>query len=223
MAFGPEFWTLIALAIFAAAAYGALLLGRPPTWLRALVKTGFMGALAGALIVADVPTPLVLATIASAFGDFFLAFDKKWLLPFGILSFLIAQLLYALIFLALWMFSGDNSPLWPRYLAMGAIIACSLGFLVWMAPKLRWMAIAVVPYAIAITGMAVAAMWLPWLGWPAMFGAVLFLASDLVLAAELFRLPPEAPARRFTAPFVWWSYAAAQLLIVWGALQAAFV
>lgn len=221
MEFGLLFWVLTALGVIAAAAYGAFLLNSPRVWLRALVKTLFMGAFAGALVVADVPAPLVLAAIASAAGDFFLAFDKKWLLPFGILSFLIAQLLYVLIFLALWMFSGDNAPLWPRYLAMGAIIVSSLGFLVWMAPKLRWMALAVVPYAIAITGMAVAAMWLPWPGWPAMLGAVLFLASDLVLAAELFRLPPDAPARRVTAPFVWWSYAAAQALIVWGVIQAA--
>ncbi|MBY0563944.1 MAG: lysoplasmalogenase [Hyphomonadaceae bacterium] len=221
MEFGPVFWALAALAVVAAAAYGALLLDRPRTWLRALVKTLFMGALSAALIIADVPAPLVIAAIASAFGDFFLAFDKKWLLPLGILSFLIAQLLYLIIFLALWFFSGDNSPLWPRYLAMGAIVVSSLGFLVWMAPKLRWMALAVVPYAIAITGMAVAAMWLPWAGWPAMLGAVLFLASDLVLATELFRLAPDAPARRITSPFVWWSYAAAQLLIVWGVIQVA--
>ena len=85
-------------------------------------------------------------------GDFFLAFDKKWLLPLGILSFLIAQLAYLLIFFALWFFSGDNSPLWPRYVAMALIIATAIGFLIWMAPKLGWMALGVVPYAIAITG-----------------------------------------------------------------------
>lgn len=221
MEFGAVFWALTAASVLAAAAYGALMLERRRTWLRALVKTAFMAALAAALFFADAPMPLVIAASASAFGDFFLAFDKKWLLPFGILSFLIAQLLYLIIFLGLWMFSGDNAPLWPRYLAMGAIILSSLGFLIWMAPKLRWMALAVAPYAVAITAMAIAAMWLPWAGWPAMLGAVLFLASDLVLATELFRLAPDARVRRFTSPFVWWSYAAAQVLIVWGVIQVA--
>jgi uncharacterized membrane protein YhhN len=54
-----------------------------------------------------------------------------------------------------------------------------------------------------------------------MLGAVLFLVSDFVLATELFRLPPDAPVRRITAPVVWWTYAAAQVLIVWGVIRLA--
>ena len=132
---------------------------------------------------------------------------------------LAAQLFYLLIFLAVWFFSGDNSPLWPRYLAMGAVAVTAVAFLVWMAPKLGWMALAVVPYAIAISAMAAAAMWVPWPGWPAMLGAASFLVSDFVLAAELFRLPPDSPLRRVTAPVVWWTYVAAQLLIVAGVVS----
>jgi hypothetical protein len=32
-------------------------------------------------------------------------------------------------------------------------------------------------------------------------------------------LPADAPARRFTAPVVWWTYATAQVLIVWGVIN----
>jgi uncharacterized membrane protein YhhN len=216
MQFGPEFWALIALGAVAAIAYGLFFLNRPPTWARAGVKTLFLAAWAVAFALAGAHPLLVIALAASALGDFFLAFDKKVLLPFGILSFLCAQLTYFVIFAALWFFSGDNSPLLPRYIAMGALIAGTLAFLVWMAPKLGWMALGVVPYAIAITAMAAMAMWLPWAGWPAMLGAISFVISDLVLATELFRLPPDAPARRITAPVVWWTYAAAQALIVLG-------
>jgi len=92
-------------------------------------------------------------------------------------------------------------------------------FLIWMAPKLGWMALGVIPNAIAITGMGAAAMWLPWIGWPAMLGALLFLISDFVLAAELFRLPPDAPVRRITTRVVWWTYAVAQTLIIWGVIN----
>jgi len=219
MTFGPPSWALAVLGVAAAVAYGVHFLHRPPSWPRALVKTLSLAATAGALIAAHAPFPLGLAIAASALGDFFLAFDRKWLLPFGILAFLIAQLLYVLMFGAIWFFSGDNSPLLPRYVAMALVILAAIGFLVWMAPKLGWMAIAVVPYAAAITAMGAAAMWLPWVGWPAMIGAISFLTSDFVLAAELFRLPPGAPVRRFTAPVVWWTYAAAQALIVWGLIR----
>lgn len=221
MNLGPIFWALIALGVAAAAAYGLHFLRRPATWLRAGVKTLAIGAPAAGFIVAGAPFPLVLALVASALGDFFLAFDKKWTLPLGILSFLLAQLVYFVIFTAIWFFSGDNSPLWPRYAAMGLVLACSFGFLIWMAPRLGWMALAVVPYAIAITGMAAMAMWLPWDGWPAMIGAVLFVISNFVLATELFRSPPDAPVRRITAPLVWWTYVGAQALIVTGIILAA--
>ena len=49
-----------------------------------------------------------------------------------------------------------------------------------------------------------------------MIGALSFLTSDFVLSAELFRLAPDAPARRWTGPVVWWTYAAAQVLIITG-------
>jgi uncharacterized membrane protein YhhN len=212
----PVFWALVALSAGAAVTYGAFFLNRPPSLLRAGVKTLFMGALTAAFATTPVHPILLIALGAAAAGDFFLAFDKKWTLPLGILSFLIAQLAYFLIFFALWIFSGDNAPLWPRYAAMVLIVATAIGFLLWMAPKLRWMALGVVPYAIAIAAMACMAMWLPWAGWPAMVGVISFLVSDFVLAAELFRLAPDSPARRITAPVVWWTYAAAQLLIVTG-------
>ena len=217
LSIGPIFWALAALGGAAGVAYGIYFLRRPPSLVRALVKTLFMGATAAALMSAHAPFPLVFAIICSALGDFFLAFKSKWTLPLGIAAFLLAQLAYVLIFTAIWFFSGDNSPLTPRYIAMGAVIVAAIVFLVWMAPRLGWMALAVVPYALAITGMGVAAMWLPWAGWPAIVGALLFLSSDFVLAAELFRLPPDA--RQITAPVVWWTYAAAQALIVWGVID----
>jgi uncharacterized membrane protein YhhN len=216
MEFGPTFWILAALGVACAAAYGLYFLRRPPTLPRALVKTAFLGFLATAFFVTETRAPIVLALALSAAGDFFLAFDKKWTLPLGILAFLLAQLLYALIFFGLWMLAPDGAPLWPRYLMMSLIVLTTLGFLIWMGPKLGWMALGVVPYSIAITAMACMAMWLPWAGWPAMLGALSFLVSDFVLSAELFRLPPDAPQRRIAAPVVWWTYAAAQLLIVAG-------
>lgn len=220
MGFGTASWALVVLGAVAALAYGIFLLNRPPSLLRAAVKTLFLASWTAAFVIAGAHSIVVIALAASALGDFFLAFDKKWILPLGILSFLIAQLSYFIIFFFGWMFAGEIAPLWPRYLGMGLIIATSLGFLIWMAPKLGWMALGVVPYSIAIAGMACMAFWLPWIGWPAMAGAVSFVISDFVLATELFRLPPDAPVRRITTPVVWWTYAAAQALIVWGVVLA---
>lgn len=217
---GPAFWALGGLSLAAAIIYGLSFLDKRPSFPRALLKTAFMALLTAAFAAAGAPAPLLIALAAAACGDFFLAFDKKWTLPLGILSFLICQVLYLLIFFLLWLFSGDNSPLWPRYAATALIAATALGFLIWMGPKLGWMALGVVPYAIAIAGMASMAMWLPWAAWPAMLGVVSFLVSDFVLAAELFRLPEDAPVRRITTRVVWWTYAAAQVLIVWGILNA---
>lgn len=213
------FLALAGVSAAAAVVYGLFFLNRAPSWPRALVKTAFMAALAAAFISRGSHPFLIIALAASAAGDFFLAFDKKWVLPLGILSFLTAQLAYLVIFFFMWMFSGDNAPLWPRYAAMGLVIAAASACVLWLLPKLKWMALAVVPYAIAITGMGAMAMWLPWSGWPAMLGAALFLTSDFVLAAELFRLTPDAPARRYTVPIVWWTYVAAQALIVFGIVR----
>ncbi len=220
MEFSTITWALCGFGALAAAAYGLMFLGRPPSLLSAAVKTAFMAAFAAAFALAGAEPLLILALAAAAAGDWFLAFDKKQLVPLGILSFLIAQLAYLFVFLALAMLALDATPLWPRYAAMALICATTLGFLVWMAPKLGWMALGVVPYSIAITAMACMAFWLPWAGWPAMLGAVSFLVSDFVLAVELFRLPADAPVRRITAPVVWWSYAAAQMLIVAGVVLA---
>jgi uncharacterized membrane protein YhhN len=223
IALGPAFWALAAASIAATLAYGFMFLNKPPSLLRAGVKTLFMGALAAAFAIANAPPPLIAALTCAALGDLCLAFDKTLALGLGILSFLLMQLLYTLMFFGLWMLSGDNSPLWPRYAMIGAIVLVSAGFLVWIGPRLKWLALGVVPYSLAIVAMACMAMWLPWVGWAAMLGALSFLASDGVLSAELFKLPPDAPARRITAPIVWWTYVAAQVLIVIGMAQAAAV
>ncbi|WP_395646824.1 lysoplasmalogenase family protein [Terricaulis sp.] len=281
----PTFWALSGLGGAAAVAYGVFFLNRKPGFLRAIVKTLFMGALAAAFAVGHGHPVLITALAAAALGDFFLAFDKKWLLPLGIIAFLIAQLGYLTIFFFNWMFAGDNAPLWPRYAGMALVLACLAAFLAWFwrIPEMKrapWSGavavlaplaiglvlpayllsivtllgkaqdkpdlIAVLPlgallvaaaaftwlrrdlgvirlaamiYAGVITLMACAAMWIPWPAWAAMLGALFFLVSDFVLAAELFRLPADATVKRYTTPAVWWTYVAAQALIIIGVTQ----
>lgn len=282
--FDPAFWALAALGVIAAIVYGRFFLNRRESVVRALVKTGMMASFAAAFSLHGAFPPLLIAFAGSALGDFFLAFSKKWTLPLGILCFFAAQIAYFAIFLAMWMFSGDNAPLWPRYtmmvllalvvlaylswfwnvpelkraplsgrvavacfIALGAIVPFIIlavrtllghdqdeqsllagggviGFVVfcgiigWVRRDLGALKLAAMTYAGAILLMVVQSLWVPWAGWPVMIGAMLFLLSDLALAAELFRLPADAPIRELTRPLVWWTYAGAQILIVAGIL-----
>jgi len=217
--FGALFWALAGGGVVAAIGYGLFYLHRPESMARAIAKTLFMAGLTAAFASIGAPWVLLLALAAAAIGDFVLAFDNKAILPLGILAFLICQLSYLYLF---WTHRADGADLDPtlvRYAAMALVLATAIGFLIWMGPKLGPMAAAVIPYSIAICAMACAAFLLPWRGWPAMVGVVSFLTSDFVLSAELFRLPPDAPARRITVPVVWWTYVAAQVLIVWGLVR----
>ncbi len=210
------FWTLGGLGAAAAAIYGLFYLNKRESLGRAALKALYMVALAGAFESAGAPWIVIVALAAAAIGDFVLAFDNKAVLPFGILAFLICQLAYLYFF---WTHRASGPALEPsalRYAAMALVLATAIGFLLWMGPKLGAMAVPVILYSVAICAMAASAFVLPWRAWPAMAGVASFLTSDFVLSAELFGLGPDAPARRMTAPVVWWTYVAAQLMIGWG-------
>lgn len=281
-------WVFLAISATCALAYGLYFLNRPESLLRALVKAGMMGALAAAFWGG--PPPLVIAFTAAALGDFFLAFEKRtWALPLGMVAFLIMQVGYIGAFFAIWLLSGDGSPIWPRYalmvltalviatflvalwrepgrkgsavlavlavlgaMAIGAALPftgvvgmfamnnsgpvgtwpswATLGgvyvvgaLLMWLRRDLGLVKLAGMIYAAVIVEMAFVSFWAPWAGWMAMLGALSFLVSDGVLSWELFRMAPDAPARRITSHVVWWTYAAAQGLIALGLVNAARV
>lgn len=213
------FWALSGLGAAAAVIYGLFYLNRRESLGRAALKALFMVALTAAFQSAGAPWIVLLAFAAAAIGDFVLAFDNKAILPLGILAFLICQLGYLYFFWTRRVEGADLDPTLIRYAAMALVLATAAGFLIWMGPKLGPMAVPVIVYSVAICAMACAAFLLPWRAWPAMVGVASFLTSDFVLSAELFRLAPNDPARRITVPVVWWTYAAAQLLIAWGIVR----
>jgi uncharacterized membrane protein YhhN len=87
----------------------------------------------------------------------------------------------------------------------------------WLWPRLGAMRLAVAGYVLAITAMVATALLLPPARAPATAGAILFFASDAILAAQLFR-------QRFTgrggALAIWWLYYLGQVGIAWGFLRA---
>ncbi|MES1198373.1 MAG: lysoplasmalogenase family protein [Pseudomonadota bacterium] len=280
MQFTPAAWAFVAISVAAAVLYGVVFEAKPPSLLRAVAKTVFLAALTVAFHLAGAPNAFVIALAAAASGDFFLAFDKPWVLPIGMIAFIAMHVFYIVTMLDLITPEGAE-PIWARFALTAAMLIVVLLYLVWFwreprpgrSPLLAVLAIAGAlafggaPFIIAATGhidaspgsinvhpnlpfagavlllaaifiwlrrdlgavklagmfyaaiimqMAYATFWLPWSGWPAMLGAICFLVSDGVLSAELFRLKPDAPARRITGPVVWWTYAAAQLLIAFG-------
>jgi uncharacterized membrane protein YhhN len=212
------FGALCALAGTVALAYGGVASRQPPGLGGALLRPLFAVALAGALYLAGVHPFLLIALGAAALGDLALAFERRSLLAPALLALTISVLAYATILLFRWIFAGDLSPLWPRYAGMAVVILAALGLLVWLAPRLGWLALGVVPYTLATTAMACAGLWQEWRAWPVMIGVLLFGASQALMLSTWFRPHADASEQRLAWTMAWFAYAAAQGLIVAGLL-----
>jgi uncharacterized membrane protein YhhN len=127
--------TLLVASVAASGFYGFVFLHRPKGYLRALVKTGAIAALAAAVAQSGTGPAialLVAALAVSALGDFLLALEGTWALALGILAFLFAQLAYVVTFFGLWILGGDLAPLGPRYATSVCVVAAVLTFLAWL-------------------------------------------------------------------------------------------
>jgi uncharacterized membrane protein YhhN len=127
---------------------------------------------------------LGLALALSCLGDIFLALRVDNGFIYGLIAFLIAHLVYLFLFVRKW-----RRPLRPptsRLLVSIGVLAFSLIFSQWLAPGLGKIALPVMTYICAITLMVVAALWANLsTSWVAI-GAILFMTSDSLLAADRF-------------------------------------
>ncbi len=213
---------LLLLALGCAALFGLREKALKPLSVRAAVKAGAVGGFAGALAVAGGVGLLTAGLIASAVGDFLLALDRKITFALGMLAFLIAHICYIVLFLAiLGAAGGAAEPMGPRLIVAAALFLGAVVMLAWLWRDLGWHRLSVPVYMIALIAMATLAWQLPWTAWPAMAGAILFVFSDTVLAAQTFRADPnDLPPVLRGHSLVWWTYVAAQALIVIGVLLA---
>jgi uncharacterized membrane protein YhhN len=208
-----DLW-LWAVAGVCAILYGLVLVQRPPSALRTLVKTAATGALAVLAYLQGGGPLLAIALALCAIGDAFLAGDPKRWLPFGLAAFLAGHLVYVLLF---WRERGPaGTHFWivaPLVvLAAGALLARLWGALGALKP-------AVVAYVLAIVAMVGASLLLPALCWPATIGALAFMASDAILSFDLFKGGKLLSSPRLTAWAVWFLYFGGQALIAWGMLR----
>lgn len=152
---------------------------------------------------------LVPALLLSASGDWLLAVPG-WpqSFVFGLAAFLLAHLCFlgALLPLVL-----NSTPSRARIAAVVGMCSAAAAMLVWLWPHLGRDKLPVTAYIVVLSAMVCAALLaqLPtiWAG----VGAVCFAASDSMIAISRFILGNEALA----VP-IWWSYAAAQILITAG-------
>lgn len=183
-----------------------------------VLQPPFKAAMASLLAVAAFAHPIVRerrwlmpALLFSAAGDWLLAVPW-WTLSFtlGLGAFLLAHLSYVGALLPL---ATQHALPGPRIAAVVVTCLVSLALLVWFWPHLGPdnMTIPVTAYLMVLTTMVCTALMarMPTI-WTAV-GAVCFVTSDAMIAIGRFILKNEALA----VP-VWWSYAAAQILITAG-------
>lgn len=161
---------------------------------------------------------LMLALLLSAIGDWVLAIPW-WPLSFvvGLAAFLLAHLCFLTALLPLVpAFSGASEDARPSMVRIAAVVlmcAASIALLAWFWPHLGAdkLTVPVTVYIVVLTAMVCTALLakLPTI-WTAV-GALCFAVSDSMIAIGRFILGNEALA----VP-IWWSYAAAQILITAG-------
>ena len=187
-------------------------LTQPPRLARTAAKTLAVAMLAALAFMQGGPGLLVAALALSAIGDAFLSYDSEPTFLGGLGSFLLAHVLY----IALFAHSGGGFPAfaaepWRAVVAVAmAVFALAMLSVLWrrVGAGLR---VPVAVYVVAILAIGIAALTVnhPWV----IVGAILFMASDALLATEKFVMAPGSPHRAWTRYAVWVLYYVAQVAI----------
>jgi uncharacterized membrane protein YhhN len=151
-----------------------------------------------------------LALAFSAAGDAFLAIDGERLFVPGLASFLATHLLLIVVFARIPR-HAVAPPSKGRRTAGLLIPLVAVSYAALLVPDLGKLAVAVILYIAAITGMAVMALRVRPLAVP--IGAVAFMISDSLISLDKFLWHAD-----WLGPAIWLTYALAQLLIARGML-----
>ena len=201
---------LLYLAILFAGIF-LILRWRPFFNLRPYIKAAMAVFLAAYCITAQPPLTIMAAGFAlSALGDYFLDLrGEKWFLP-GLIAFFAAHVAFAV-----YLFGHMAPPSMFTPIEWGlcaALIAITVAFYIWLQPSLPGdMKIPVAAYSLVITIMGITALTttLPSILVP--LGALLFIASDVVLAIERFKFKFPLDKK-----INWTLYASGQILLAIG-------
>lgn len=201
--------TIALLISLAAAVLYLLMLGKEASWRLSAVKTASTSLLALIACHMGGPTLLIAGLALSALGDFFLSRDGEKAFIGGLASFLIAHAAYIALFAAV----GQSPTVllsMPLVLAAALLIAISLALLRTILRHVpNELRLPVMVYCAALMLMGLTALATE--RTPVIVGAMMFVASDAILAWEKF-VEPAGSARKPPMRFaVWVLYYAAQV------------
>ena len=208
--------TAVAGSGAAIALYYQLWVNAPESAVRSGLKTAPVALFSLAAALAGAPWLLVLGLALGALGDLALSRRGEAAFMAGLGSFALAHLAYAALFvgiegrLALFDLSAG------RWLALAVLAILAQSTVIWLLPHTGGLKRAVAAYVAIIAAMGLAALHLPAQHGLAILGAGLFVASDLVLSVELFRMEEGGHAARMASHAVWPLYWAGQGLILLG-------
>ncbi|MDO9307122.1 MAG: lysoplasmalogenase [Mesorhizobium sp.] len=197
----------VLLAVF----YG-MIVHRAPSLRRTIVKTGSVVLLAALAAIEGGPTLLVAALALSAVGDACLAQDGEGPFLAGLASFLLTHIAYVGLF---WTTGGGIAEIvsQPSRIVIALTLLAAVGLILsrlWPAIEAA-MRPPVALYCVAILAMGLSS--LSDLGAAVVAGAVLFMASDAILAAGRFLVPHDHPRQNWMRPLVWLLYYTSQLVL----------
>ena len=200
---------LLLVGLAAALIYGLVYCYRGPSTAKTAVKAVPMlsFAMAGGLTYAN---PLiVLALMLSAIGDIALSRNGARAFLVGLAGFALAHAVYIMHF---WGLAGG------LHLSVAAlsVMVFAAATEVWLIPYTAAMRWPVRIYVLLISLMALTALGLPEMPL-AMIGAFAFLASDTILALQLFRMTESSRWQIPASVTLWGLYAAGQFAILAGA------
>jgi uncharacterized membrane protein YhhN len=204
-----------AIAAGLSLAYGVWRVKDGPSVTRTMMKAmsvAFLGVIA---FFAGGPLLLVVALLLCALGDAFLSMEEKWLQP-GIAAFAGGHIIYIVLFINLG--AGVGYDVF-RIVLQIALLGAAGFYFYWIRSSLGAMRVPVSIYFGIIALMTLLALGLPQAHWLVTLGALMFLVSDAILAAEMFKIPRESPHRRWTPFAVWGLYWGGQALITLGVLH----
>ena len=147
---------------------------------------------------------LALALLFGALGDALLDLSSQ-LFVAGLIAFLCGHIVYTICFTRTGVEKHGRGPL------IGLALFSAI-YLAWLWPSLGAMRLPVIFYVGAITVMAITSFRVG--GWVAI-GAILFLLSDSLLAANRFKAP--IPLRDY---LIWFTYYFGQMAIALGYLRS---
>jgi uncharacterized membrane protein YhhN len=155
---------------------------------------------------------LTIALVFSCLGDVFLGVGRNDFFLFGLLSFLVAHLIYIGLFT-----HNFPRPLRLRLeqkIIVAGVLAFSLAMAYWLWDGLGAMKIPALIYLCAITMMCITATLMSLPKRAVVIGALLFLISDSLIAANKFKTA--IPWSEYT---IWLTYYVGQCLIALGFLR----